>query len=108
MKNNAAHRLRLVSGPEGLSFLLLLVGMVFKYTTSFNPVPVLGMIHGMLFLAYAAFWGLAWQKQGWDLKRAALLLILSVLPTGGFFAERMLAKEERAGLATATPATVAV
>ncbi|WP_051966654.1 DUF3817 domain-containing protein [Kitasatospora mediocidica] len=107
MKNSAAHRLRLVSGPEGLSFLLLLVGMVFKYNTSFNPVPVLGMIHGMLFLAYVAFWALAWQKQGWDLKRAVLLLILSVLPTGGFFAERMLAKEERGGVPAAEPARAA-
>ncbi|GAB2750116.1 DUF3817 domain-containing protein [Kitasatospora kifunensis] len=101
MQNSAAHRLRLVSGPEGLSFIILLVGMIFKYNTSFNPVPVLGMIHGMLFLAYVAFLGLAWQKQGWDIKRVALLFVLSVLPTGGFFAERMLAKEERGELAPA-------
>ncbi|MDH6116311.1 DUF3817 domain-containing protein [Kitasatospora sp. GAS204B] len=101
MQHSAAHRLRLVSGPEGLSFILLLVGMIFKYNTSFNPVPVLGMIHGMLFLAYVAFLGLAWQKQRWDLKRVALLFVLSVLPTGGFFAERMLAKEERGELAPA-------
>ncbi|MFI9270359.1 DUF3817 domain-containing protein [Kitasatospora sp. NPDC052896] len=95
MKNSAAHRLRLVSGPEGLSFILLLICSVLKRTTSFNAVPVMGMIHGMLFIAYVAFWGLAWQKQGWTGKRAALLFVLSVLPTGGFFAERMLAREER-------------
>ncbi|MFB7380854.1 hypothetical protein ACFC0A_25950, partial [Kitasatospora purpeofusca] len=30
-------------------------------------------------------------------KRGAVLFVLSVLPGGGFVAERMLAKEERAG-----------
>ncbi|PYC81531.1 hypothetical protein C7C46_11145 [Streptomyces tateyamensis] len=95
MQNSAAHRLRLVSGPEGLSFILLLVCSVLKRTTSFDAVPVMGMVHGMLFIAYVAFLGLAWQKQKWTAKRALLLLVLSVLPTGGFFAERMLAKEER-------------
>jgi integral membrane protein len=98
-KNSAAHRLRLVSGPEGLSFILLLVGVVLKSTTTFNPVPVLGWIHGMLFIAYVAFLYLAWQKQRWDIKKVAILFILSVVPTGGFFAERMLAKEERGELA---------
>ncbi len=105
MKNSAVHRLRLVSGPEGLSFLLLLVCSVLKRTTSFDAVPVMGTIHGILFISYVAFWGLAWQKQGWDRKRAALLFVLSVLPTGGFFAERTLAREERGELVTAAPAT---
>ncbi|WP_329498154.1 DUF3817 domain-containing protein [Kitasatospora herbaricolor] len=93
--SRAVHRLRLVSGPEGLSFILLMVCSVLKRTTSFNGVPVMGMIHGILFILYVVFLILAWQQQKWDLKRGALLFVLSVLPTGGFFAERMLAKEER-------------
>jgi integral membrane protein len=95
MQNSAAHRLRLVSGPEGLSFILLLICSVLKRTTSFDAVPVMGMVHGMLFIAYVVFLALAWQKQQWPAKRALLLFVLSVVPTGGFFAERMLAKEER-------------
>ncbi|MFE9422797.1 DUF3817 domain-containing protein [Kitasatospora sp. NPDC006697] len=95
MQNSAAHRLRLVSGPEGLSFILLLVCSVLKRTTSFDAVPVMGMVHGLLFIAYVAFLGLAWQKNGWPAKRALLLFVLSIVPTGGFFAERMLAREER-------------
>jgi integral membrane protein len=104
VKNSAAvHRLRLVSGPEGLSFLLLLVCSVLKRTTSFNAVPVMGMVHGILFILYVVFLYLAWQERRWDGKRVGLLFLLSVLPTGGFFAERMLAKEERGE--TAAPAT---
>ncbi|MFF8772852.1 DUF3817 domain-containing protein [Kitasatospora sp. NPDC015120] len=95
VNSSAVHRLRLVSGPEGVSFLLLLLCSVLKRTTDFNAVPVMGMVHGILFVLYVVFWIMAWQTQKWDVKRGALLFVLSVLPGGGFAAERMLAKEER-------------
>ncbi|MFB7613032.1 DUF3817 domain-containing protein [Kitasatospora sp. NPDC056181] len=101
VNSSAVHRLRLVSAPEGLSFLLLLVCSVLKRTTSFDAVPVMGMVHGILFILYVVFWIMAWQAQKWDVKRGALLFVLSVLPTGGFFAERLLKKEE---LGVAAPA----
>ena len=97
MKNSAAHRLRLVSMPEGLSFVLLLVCVVLKSTTSFNAVPVLGMTHGILFTFYALFALMAWYQQRWTFKRAVWILLLSVIPFGGFYAERLLAREEREG-----------
>ncbi|MFF2658077.1 DUF3817 domain-containing protein [Kitasatospora sp. NPDC058032] len=99
VNSSAVHRLRLVSGPEGVSFLLLLLCSLLKRTTDFNAVPVMGMIHGILFILYVVFWIMAWQTQKWDVKRGALLFILSVLPGGGFVAERMLAKEERGKVA---------
>ncbi|MGW6912273.1 DUF3817 domain-containing protein [Kitasatospora sp. NPDC054939] len=96
MKSNAAvHRLRLVSGPEGASFILLLICSVLKRTTDFNAVPVMGAVHGALFVLYGVFWIMAWQAQKWDAKRGIVLFALSVLPFGGFVAERMLKKEER-------------
>jgi integral membrane protein len=87
--------------PEGLSFLLLLVCSVLKRTTSFDAVPVMGMVHGILFILYVAFALLAWNAQRWGVKRALGILVLSVLPGGGFYAEWLLAKEEREGF---TPA----
>jgi integral membrane protein len=89
----ALRRLRLISAPEAVSFLLLLVCSVLKRTTDFNAVPVMGMVHGILFVGYVALWALAWRQARWGLQRAALLLVLSVLPAGGFFAERTLARE---------------
>jgi integral membrane protein len=97
VKNSAVHRLRLVSMPEGLSFLLLLVCSVLKRTTSFNAVPVMGMVHGILFTLYAVFALIAWYQQRWVFKRAAWILVLSVLPFGGFYAERLLGRLEREG-----------
>ena len=89
----ALRRLRLVSAPEAVSFLLLLVCSVLKRTTDFNAVPVVGSIPGILFILYVVFWADAWNRTKWPLKTAALYFVLSVLPTGGFFAERKLRRE---------------
>ncbi|MFF6877961.1 MULTISPECIES: DUF3817 domain-containing protein [Streptomyces] len=97
----AIRRLRLVSAPEAISFLLLLVCSVLKRTTDFNAVPVMGAVHGALFVLYVIFWADAWNRAKWDLKTAALYFVLSVLPAGGFFAERRLRREaEDAVIAT--------
>ncbi|GCD34791.1 membrane protein [Streptomyces chrestomyceticus JCM 4735] len=93
---SALRRLRLVSAPEAVSFLLLLVCSVLKRTTSFNGVMVMGMVHGVLFILYVVFWLDAWNRTKWQFKTAALYFVLSVLPTGGFFAERMLKREAEA------------
>ncbi|MEV6393314.1 DUF3817 domain-containing protein [Streptomyces sp. NPDC051907] len=90
---SSLHRLRLVSAPEAVSFLLLLVCSVLKRTTEFNAVPVMGAVHGVLFILYVLFWLDAWNKTKWDLKTAALYFALSVLPFGGFVAERKLKRE---------------
>jgi integral membrane protein len=89
----ALRRLRLVSAPEAVSFLLLLVCSVLKRTTEFNAVPVMGSVHGVLFILYVIFWADAWNRAKWSAKTAAVYFILSVLPTGGFFAERKLRRE---------------
>ncbi|WP_030251306.1 MULTISPECIES: DUF3817 domain-containing protein [unclassified Streptomyces] len=89
----ALRRLRLVSAPEAISFLILLVCSVLKRTTDFNAVPVMGAVHGVLFILYVIFWADAWNRAKWDLKTAALYFVLSVLPTGGFFADRKLRRE---------------
>jgi integral membrane protein len=91
----ALRRLRLVSAPEAVSFLLLLVCSVLKRTTDFNAVPVMGSVHGILFLLYVVFWLDAWKRAAWTRGTAALYFVLAVLPTGGFFAERKLSRAGR-------------
>ncbi|GGV00063.1 DUF3817 domain-containing protein [Streptomyces spectabilis] len=95
---SALRRLRLISIPEAVSFLLLIVCSVLKRTTEFNAVPAMGMIHGVLFLLYVLFWADAWNRTKWSLKTAALYFVLSVLPAGGFFADRKLKREAEAAV----------
>ncbi|MFC0846059.1 MULTISPECIES: DUF3817 domain-containing protein [Streptomyces] len=98
---SAFHRLRLVSAPEAVSFLLLLVCSVLKRTTDVNAVPVMGAIHGILFILYVIFWADAWNKAKWPVKTAALYFVLSVLPFGGFVAERKLKRQAEDALIAA-------
>jgi integral membrane protein len=98
---SAIRRLRLVSAPEAVSFLLLLVCSVLKRTTEFNAVPVMGAMHGILFILYVLFLLDAWNKAKWSLGKAAGYFVLSVLPTGGFFADRKLQREVEAGVIAA-------
>lgn len=98
---SALRRLRLVSTPEAVSFLLLLVCSVLKRTTEFNAVPVMGAVHGALFVLYVLFWADAWNRVRWPLGRAALMFALSVLPGGGFYADKLLRREEEAGVIAA-------
>ncbi|MEU4209044.1 DUF3817 domain-containing protein [Streptomyces sp. NPDC026206] len=98
---SALRRLRLVSAPEAVSFLLLILCSVLKRTTDFNAVPVMGAVHGILFIIYVLFWIDAWVSAKWQRKTAALYFVLSVLPTGGFFADRMLRRESEAGVIAA-------
>lgn len=90
---SALRRLRLVSAPEAVSFLLLLVCSVLKRTTDFDAVPVMGAVHGVLFVLYVIFWADAWNRTRWSARTGILYFVLSVLPTGGFFAERRLKHE---------------
>jgi integral membrane protein len=95
---SALRRLRLVSTPEAVSFLLLLVCSVLKRTTDFNAVPVMGAVHGVLFVLYVIFWADAWNRARWNFRTAALYFVLSVLPTGGFFADRRLRRESESAV----------
>jgi integral membrane protein len=82
-------RFRLVSFLEGLSFLiLLLIAMPLKYLAGEpGAVRVVGMIHGVLFLAYVLLLIQVWADTRWPLQRIALLFVASLLPFGTFVAD---------------------
>jgi integral membrane protein len=84
-----------VSLAEGTSFLILLcVGMPLQIAAHQQaPVMIFGMLHGLLFIAYVmiAAWGHTQRK--WTGKHLAWVLVMSVLPTGAFFAERNVKNE---------------
>lgn len=99
---SALRRLRLTSVPEAISWLILIVCSVAKNATDASwgegSVKVMGPVHGVLFILYVIFWADAWHRNKWPGGRAALYFVLSIVPVGGFFAERMLRKEEEAGV----------
>jgi integral membrane protein len=86
---------RFVALAEATSFLVLL-------TCSFaarDGVPIMGPIHGMLFLAYVLIALMVREDARWDGKQTILVLLGAVLPFGGFVVDRWLAKREQIGIA---------
>lgn len=82
-------RLRVVGFLEGVSFLVLLgVAMPLKYVWEQpEAVRVVGMAHGVLFLAYLAATLQAMLDYKWTLLRGALVAVASLVPFGTFYAD---------------------
>jgi integral membrane protein len=99
----ALRRLAIISIAEAISFLaLLLLGTGLKLLIGFDTLVFpLGMIHGVLFIIYLVLLADVWSKAKWTRGRVGLFFLLSVLPTGGFFGDRMIKKEEAAGVIAA-------
>jgi len=81
--------LRLLAWLEGISFLLILfVTMPLKYMYAMHsPNLVIGMIHGVLFLAYCVFVLLVMAEKKWSLSKTGLALLAAFLPFGTFVAD---------------------
>ena len=80
---------RIIAFLEGTSYLLLLfVGVPFKYLNGNDyVVKLLGMPHGLLFVAYiflAIYLGL---NQDWSFRKKLIVLASSVIPFGTFYVE---------------------
>jgi integral membrane protein len=85
-------RLRTVGLVEGASFLILLgIAMPLKYALGMpQAVSVVGMIHGLLWIAYVACIIEMRVVTGWPLHRCMQALAASVLPFGPFVLDRSL------------------
>lgn len=91
-------RFRAVAFFEGTSFLLLLlVAMPLKYALGLpQMVRVVGMAHGVLFVAYLFTLLTATLEYGWGLSRVAMALVASLVPGGTFWLDTQLRRESRA------------
>lgn len=79
-----------VSRLEGISFLLLLgVAMPLKYIWLWPlGVEVVGMAHGLLFVAYEVLALGLKSSKGWTIKQWLLIALCALLPFGPFYVEK--------------------
>ena len=78
---------RIIALLEGLSYILLLfVAVPVKYSLG-DPtyVKLLGMPHGILFVAYLGFTFYFKQEQNWSMNTLIIILLGSVMPFGTFY-----------------------
>lgn len=80
---------------EGASFVLLLgVAMPLKYVAGYPmAVTVVGMAHGVLFLAFCYALMRVWHDASWRLSRVAIVFVAALLPFGPFLIDRRLREE---------------
>ena len=84
--------LRILGNIEGVSYLLLLgVAMPMKYYFEMPmAVKIVGMAHGVLFVAYCLLLALCMKSFNWPLKFGAYLFIATLIPFGTFVTDRKL------------------
>ncbi|WP_030708195.1 DUF3817 domain-containing protein [Streptomyces sp. NRRL F-2580] len=106
---SALHRLRLISVPEALSFpALLIFGSMLSRISDIDYLMMpLGAIHGILFLAYLVLLIDVWTKAKWPAKRVLLFFVLSLVPFGGLYGDKLLKREEADSVVAARARQVA-
>ena len=80
---------RIISYLEGISYILLLfIAVPIKYYAD-DPslVKLLGMPHGLLFVAYVILSFVSSKEYRWNSKKTLVVLISSVIPFGTFYVD---------------------
>lgn len=88
---------KIVALLEGISYILLLfIATPIKYLAN-DPqyVKLLGMPHGILFMAYVVMAVLLAPKLKWDGKTLLIVLAASVIPFGTFYIDRVYLKKAK-------------
>ncbi len=87
---------KIVSFLEGVSYILLLfiASPIKHFYGDPSYVRLLGMPHGVLFVAYIALSILLKTELKWNNKTFGIVCLLSLIPFGTFFVGKYLKKEE--------------
>jgi len=88
----------MIALAEGVSFILLLLAMPFKYLFGLpQGVMIIGWIHGLLFILYVIALLLVMLRNQWAFKKSALAFFASLVPFGTFVldAKMLLPEEDR-------------
>lgn len=88
-------RFKMINKIEGISFIVLLfVAMPLKYFFGFPiAVKIVGMLHGLLVFVFIYQIIEAKKEAGFTWNETALYFILSLIPFGSFYTDKLLAKK---------------
>ncbi len=86
---------RLVNKLEGFSYIFLIfIAMPLKYGFDLpTTVSVAGRIHGFLFVAFCAVLLFALLKKSLTFVEAIIFFVLSLIPFGSFYTDKLCAKK---------------
>jgi len=87
---NMLNTFKVTSFLEGVSYILLLfIAVPMKYYGGDESmVKLLGMPHGIFFMAYIALALWIKDQMKWDMRTTLIVLVASILPFGTFYVNR--------------------
>ncbi|OFZ64969.1 MAG: hypothetical protein A3D92_05140 [Bacteroidetes bacterium RIFCSPHIGHO2_02_FULL_44_7] len=92
-------QLRLLAISEGISYLLFALTMPLKYVYLIPwPNQIVGMAHGVLFIAYCIWVVLVARAHKWTIQKTLLALLASLLPIATFVVDARWLKADAAKL----------
>lgn len=96
IKNDLIGKFRIVAFLEGLSYItLLFIAMPLKYLYAMPiAVKIVGMTHGILFIAFLIYLLLCAQRHNFTKKDTFVFFIASLIPFGTFFTDKRLKEYE--------------
>ena len=87
--NKIIQQFRIFAIAEGFSWIGLLLTMYLKYGMQMpEPNKWVGMIHGVLFIAYCMYIAYFYFEEKWALNKCLVLFATAFLPFGTFWAEK--------------------
>jgi len=88
-------KFRLINKIEGISFLILLfIAMPMKYSFGIPmATKIVGMFHGLLVFAFIYQIIEARKEVGFTAKETALYSVMSLIPFGSFYTDKLLTKK---------------
>ena len=100
---------KVVAVAEAVSYLVLLGASVAKHVFDMpGAVPVMGPVHGVVFLGYLYLALMVREELGWKLMTTATVIVAAVIPLGGIYVERrVLAEAPADGAEPAEPTPAA-
>ena len=92
--------LKVASIAEGTTWLVLIACVIAKYVFDApgeGGVPIMGPVHGVVFLAYALLVLIGRGEQRWDVIETIKALVLSLVPGGGYWVHRRMIADPAPG-----------
>lgn len=89
-------QLRILAILEGISYLMLALTMPLKYSYEIAlPNKIVGMIHGILFIAFCVWVILVARQRKWSIGKTLICLASSLFPFATFAVDYYILKPEQ-------------
>jgi integral membrane protein len=91
------NRYRVLANVVGVALVLLVVGMILKYTPIDSPTMagIVAPVHGALYMVYLVTAFDLWRRTGWPVGRMVAMVLAGIVPFMTFVVERRIVRDAK-------------